>query len=152
MKKRPSLLLEILLSCALLTAAVGPLIRKPIALYQMQMKVLKEVEKQRLADLTFAEVKMALLRHQIPWKKLPSKEKKQIVYPMPPATLNIPYCQAQPIQRRVIFKLRREKVGIQGDIVRLLDIEVQFEPFPAPKEEKPGVQYIYPAIVKKMSA
>lgn len=153
MKKRPSLLLEILLACALLTAAAGPLMRKPIQLYQQQMNALKEVEKQRLADLAFAEIKVALATHRIPWKKLPSKTAKQIVYRLPPANMNIPYCEAKPIQRRVLLKLRQEKINIRGEIVRLLDIEVQLEPFPlSPKENAASTQYIYPVLVKKISA
>ncbi len=150
MKKRASLLLEILLACALLTAAAGPLMRKPIELYQTQMKALKEIEKQRLADLTFAEVKLALLTHKIPWKKLPSKAAKQIAYPLPPAEMNIPYCETQSIERRVILKLRREKVSVKSEIVRLFDIEVQFAPFPSSKEKPPPIQYIYSAVVKKL--
>jgi hypothetical protein len=148
MKKRPSLLLEILLACALLAAAAGPLMRKPIELYQRQMKALKEVEKQRLADLSFAEVKVNLLTHQIPWKKLPSKEVKQKLYPLAPVKMNIPYCSAQSIERRAILKLRREKIGMRGEIIRLLEIEIQFEP---QKNDPSPTKYVYQALVSKMS-
>jgi hypothetical protein len=149
MKKRPSLLLEILLACALLAAAAGPLMRKPIELYRTQMRALKEVEKQRLADLAFAEVKVDLLTHQIPWKKLPSKDMKQKIYPLAPVKMNIPYCSTESIERKAILKLRREKIGMRGEIVRLLEIEIQFEP---QKNEPSPTKYIYKALVKKMSS
>lgn len=147
MKKRPSILLEILLACALLTTAAVPLIRKPIQLYQTQMGALKEVEKQRLADLAFAEVKENLLKQKISWKKLPSKAVKQKLYPLAPVKINIPYCGQQLIKRRAILKLRREKVNMKGEIVRLLEIEIQFEPEKRPSSSR----YVYQAIVKKAS-
>ena len=144
MKKRPSILLEILLAIALLSAAIGPLMRKPIELYRSQMKALKEVEQQRLADLAFAEIKVSLCNTQIPWKKLPSKETKQTIHPLSPVFMNIPYSDPQSVGRKAIFKLRREKTEATGDLVRLLEIEIQFDSSPS--------KYVYQTIVKKMSA
>lgn len=146
MKKRPSLLLEILMACTLLTLCVSPLIRKPVELYLTQMKALQDVEKERLADLSFAELKWELLQNEIPWKDLPAKKSQAKIFPLPDAVLQIPYSANKPIKRRAIFKCRKEKLSSKGEIVRLLELEIQFEPF---EEKKKNRAYVYQVVLKK---
>lgn len=148
-KKRYSLLLEILLACTLLTLCAAPLIRKPMELYKRELQVLKDVEKERLADLSFTEVKLQLLKHEIPWKQLPTKETKKSVLPLSPALLQIPCHEAALMERRAIFRHMKEKLSTTGDIVRLLEIEIEFEPFHKPHTKRTTPRYRYQVIVKK---
>ena len=149
MKKRPFVLLEILLACTLLTLCAAPLMTRPIELYRTAMNALREVEKQRLADLSFAEVKVDLLNNRIPWKKLPTKKSKAKVFSLPPAQLQIPYCEPESIQRKVVLRCTGEKSGLKGEIIRMIEIEILFEPFlHDPKKPHPP-KYTYKTIVSK---
>ncbi|MDP1608748.1 MAG: hypothetical protein Q8L98_05495 [Chlamydiales bacterium] len=149
-KKRPSLLLEVLLACSLLAMCLGPLIKKPTQLYQTQIKALRELEGQRLADLAFAEIKIKLLNHQIAWDKLPSKKIPQKIYPVTEGCLQIPHRQEEKIARRAVLKFKREKISTKGELVRLLEVEIQFAPFEK-KTNKSLPTYSYRAIVRKMN-
>ncbi len=148
--KRPSLLLEILLAFALLALFIVPLIKAPLETYQRQMNALKEGEKQRLADIAFAEIKLQLLNHQIPWKELPGKKDPPKIIDLSQTALQIPYSESIPIERRASLKCTGEKLTLQGDIVRLLKIEIEFEPFSSTK--KGETRYIYrTSLIKKAS-
>ena len=121
-KKRPSLLLEVLLACALLTACLGPLIKKPIELYQTQIKALRELEGQRLADLAFAEIKIKLLNHQIAWdKSSPSKKTPKKIYPpYRRPSPNPPLPRGEGRQKKLSSSSNGKKSAQKGELVRLL--------------------------------
>lgn len=120
---------------------------KPVELYRNQMNALLEVEKQRLADLSFAEIKVLLLNNQIPWDKLPSKKDKKIEYPLPPAIVQIPHSEPRTIERSFVILCKGEKISKSNDTIRLFYIEVKFLPY----KEK-GIKYRYRAIAKKSNA
>lgn len=145
--KRTSLLLEILLALTLVVLFIAPLVKAPIEAYKQQMSALKEGEKQRLADLSFAEIKVQLLNHQIPWKQIPGKKDPPKIIDLPDAILQVPYCNNVPIKRRAVLKCAREKLSVQGDILRLIKIEIEFEPFIASK--KGAIRYAYQAVLTK---
>ena len=148
MKKRTFILLELLIACTLLALCAAPLMRKPIELYQMQVKALEEIEKQRLADRAFAEIKIHLLTNQIPWEKLPSKTSKVKMRSLPPATMQIPHAEPKEIKRRAIIRCKGEKTGIKGEVIRMLEIEIQFEPFEEDPKTPPPSKYLYRAIAR----
>ena len=127
MKKRPFILLEILIACALLGLCAIPLMSKPIHLYKGELEGLRKMEKERLADLAFIEVKEALLRNEIPWNSLPAKRKKTSKISLSPATLEIPGYGPQLIEREVEFTFLGKRTGNQGESCFLLDVGIFFE-------------------------
>ncbi len=153
MRKRSFILLEILIACSLLALCAAPLMSRPVFLYRSQMKALQNLELERLADLSFAEVKEMLLKNQIPWKKLPTEKKPKAEYPLPAIDLQIPHCEPSPMERKAIFTLQKEKLGIKGDLFLLLDVEIWFGPGdPPPKRKKNAPpRFHYRTIVKKVA-
>jgi len=143
--KRPFLLLEILIAFSLLALVIVPLVKKPIESYQTQLQAIKTVEKIRLADLSFAKIKIDLLQESIPWKKLPSKEKKEFIYPLDDAFFSIPFMTFDPLGQRAVCRYKGEKISRKGEIVRLLEIEIQFAPF----DKETSHKHLYHLIVKR---
>ena len=134
MKKRPFILIEILIACAILGTSAVFLMSKSVMFYRAEMASFAKIEKQRLADLAFAEVKVLLLRNEITWKKLPAPTEIK-KYRLSPVEI-----LSKPTERRVLFKCRKEKTGLRGEVYRLLEIEIQLE------KEK----YVYKTIIRKL--
>lgn len=105
-----------------------PLIVEPLRLYLKEMKLLEETEGERLADWTFSEIKETLLKNEIPWKELPSDEESAITYRLEPAAIQIPGRSQKKINRTFTLKCRKEKEGLQGEIYRIFDVNIYFEP------------------------
>ena len=91
---------------------------------------------------------MELLNQRIGWNKLPSSQKEPVVIPLSDAELQIPHCLKKAVSRRAVLRLEKEKMRAQGELVRLLEIEIQFAPFEQKKETSP--RYFYRAVARKM--
>lgn len=128
MKKRTFLLFEILIAFLLVTLCLVPLISQPLKLYRTDMIFLEELERERLADWTFTEVKEKLLKHEIPWEKLPSKGNKLNSISLPPSVIQIPGCTPKKIERSFVLSCRGEKIGLQDEIYRSIWITIDFSP------------------------
>jgi hypothetical protein len=146
MKKRPFVLLEILIAFTLLTLCIVPLMRKPVELYRTQMTALQEVERQRLADLAFADVKVLLLNNGIRWEELPKKKDPKKEFPLSPATIQIPYCEPRSQDRVFTLKCEGEKIGMKGETIRMYVVEIKFPP-----SKKKAPRYIYRTLVTKLN-
>jgi hypothetical protein len=90
MKKKPFLLIEVLIALSLVTLCIGPLVRQPLKMYQIEVGKLESLEKERIADWAFTEVKERLLKNEIPWEKLPHKYQFSDSFPLPEKTLDLP--------------------------------------------------------------
>jgi len=105
-----------------------PLILEPLRLYLSEMKLLEEIEGERLADCTFLEIKEKLLKNEIPWKNLPVHKGPRITYPLSTSTIQVPGRPKKSIQRSFSLKCRREKEGLRGEIYRIFDVNIDFKP------------------------
>ena len=56
-RKRTFLLIEVLIAISVATICLIPLIQSPISIYRAEIRLLEEMEKDRLADWTFSEIK-----------------------------------------------------------------------------------------------
>jgi len=66
MKKRPFILMELLLCIALLSLCAIPLLGYPYSSYKRQKALLLEIEKQRQAEILFYEL-LKNINHQCKW-------------------------------------------------------------------------------------
>ena len=128
MKKRSFLLFEILIAFLLVALCAVPLVRQPLTLFRAEMRSLELLERERLADWTFSEIKEKLLKNEIPWEKIPSKGNKSTVFRLPPSTIRIPGCAPKQIERTYTIACRGEKIGLQDEIYRSLRIKIEFSP------------------------
>jgi len=111
MKKRTFLLIEILISFMLVAICIVPLVKQPLKLYREEMSRLEQIEKERLADWTFTEIKEMLLKNEIPWEKIPTRGVESTVFPLPSSKIEIPGCTPNFVKRSFILKGEGEKIG-----------------------------------------
>ena len=137
MKKRPFLLLEILLAFLLVVLCLVPLISQPLKLYKKDLVFLEELERERLADWTFTEIKEKLLKNEIPWKKIPQKGVLSAPFSLPSATLEIPGSSPKTIERTFTLFCRGEKEGLQEEIYRSIWIAIELNPKLRGKKKPP---------------
>lgn len=73
MERRPYLLFELLIALSIVSLCIVPLVRTPFAAFKKEIESLEKIELQRIAELTFAEVKEQLYKNEIPWKIISEK-------------------------------------------------------------------------------
>ncbi len=150
-KKKPFLLLEILIAILLVSICLVPLIHSPLQSYRAEKRLLEEMEGERLADWSFSEIKEKLLRNEIPWEKLPKAGGQTGPFPLPPAPIEIPGSQPKKIERTYFLSCakRGEKEGLQGEILRILKVDIAFEPRLSQRKKRKS-DYSYRLIVRKI--
>lgn len=146
MRKRPFVLLEILIALLIVMLCLSPLIREPLKHYQTEMQSLEELEKQRIADWTFTEIQEQLLKNEIPWDQLPARGKCAPLFALSCASMQIPGCAAKPIPRYISIRCHAEKKNVKGDLYKLLYIHVLFS-----KDEEIKVEAAFRLIVQKLN-
>lgn len=94
------------------------------------MRLLEEIEGERLAEWSFSEIKEKLLNNEIPWEKLPLKGEKTTSIPLPSMTIEIPGAKPKKIERSFSLHCHKkgEKEGLKGEIYRMLDVKIEFTP------------------------
>jgi len=146
--KKPFLLLEVLIALLLVSLCLIPLIRSPVENYRTEIRLLEKMEGERLANLSFAEVKEKLMKGEIPWEKLPAPGTKTASFSLPPIAIHIPGCKPKKIERSFTLRCDKkgEKEGLQGEITRMVKIGIIFTPQLSQKK-KPG-EYSYRCILQ----
>ena len=124
MKKKPFILIEVLIAFSFVLLCIVPLIRQPLKFYQNQINTLEKMELERLADWTFTEVKEILLKNSIPWGKIPEKHATTGPFQLPPALLDIPGCNKKKIKRSFTLIGIGEKIGTSGNLYRQIKIKI----------------------------
>jgi len=133
--KRPFLLLEVLISILIVSLCLIPFIHGPISTYRDEMKLLEEMERERLAEYSFIEVKEKLLSREIPWEKIPGKGETSFVFHLTPKFLEIPETKRKKIERSFTLRCTGEKEGEKGEVYKMLKVDLLFSP-PLKKEKK----------------
>ncbi len=124
MRKRAFLLLEILIAFVVVEICLIPLVKQPLKLYKEEMNYLETMEMERLADWTFMEVKEILLKNELPWEKIPTRDADSPRFSLPPASLSITGNKPKAVQRSYFLRGRAEKTGRDGTIYRQLGVYI----------------------------
>lgn len=146
MEKRPFLLLEVLISLALILVCIVPLVLRPLELFRSENRLLWEMERERLVDWTFSEIKEKLLKNEIPWKKLPSEKNQSVTFSLPDVTAFLPKGKQKKFHRTFSLKMKKEKEGLKGEVYRMLEVSIFFTPTLS-KKEKP---FVFSVMVRKL--
>ena len=151
-QKRPFVLLEVVIALGLLMLLIFPLLESPVLLYREGAFAFQESEGERLADWTFTEIREALLRHEIPWEKLPAFDEEKGPFILRPKEIRTASGKTQDIQRTYTLACwkKMEKVAEGGRITRLLEVGISFDPPLRRKNNKPDKRaYRYRILVEK---
>ena len=114
MRKTTFLLPEILIAFFLVTLCVVPLVRQPMQIICIEIERLEELEKERLADWTFSEVKEMFLKREIAWEKLPERGERTENIPLPNAKIELPHCPPKTVRRSFYLTGRGFKTGLHS--------------------------------------
>jgi len=128
MKKRSFLLFEILIAFLLVALCAVPLVSQPLKMFRSEIKFFEQLERERLADWTFSEIKEILLKNEIPWEKIPAKGGKTPSFSLPSAATSIPGMSPKQVNRTFTLHCKGEKEGLHDEIYRLLYVEITFSP------------------------
>jgi len=132
--KKPFLLLEVLISILIVSLCLVPLIQGPIFTYREEMRLLEEMERERIAELSFFEAKETLLNREIPWERLPSKGETSHPFSLSSKEMKIPGLKRKKVERSFTLHCTGEKEGKNGEIYRLLQVRIKL--LPSVKKEK----------------
>jgi hypothetical protein len=118
--KRTFLLLEVLIALLLVSLCIVPLVRQPLRMYKNELAKLEILEKERLADWVYSEVKENLIKNKIPWAKIPKKNQTTGPFPLPSVKLHLPGCREKTIPCQFTLLGKGDKKGPQGEDFRLV--------------------------------
>lgn len=129
-RKRSFLLTEVLIAILLVSICLIPLIRTPINTYLSEMEWLEEMERERLAELAFADIKEKLLKNELAWEKIPGPGFSSGPFTLPTTQTHIPGCKPKEISITYTLSCgkNREKIGLHGEIYRMLTVAIEFTP------------------------
>lgn len=130
MKKRSFILLEILIAFMLLAICAIPLVHQPIWFFNKEIESFEILEKERLADWTFTEIKELFLKNEIKWEKIPKHRETSPSFPLPPAYLQIPGHKPKRIERSFTLYGQGEKLGKQNEEYRMIYVTIQLDKAP----------------------
>lgn len=128
-KKKTFLLLEILIAILIISICLVPLIQTPMQSYRAEIRILEEMEGERLADWTFSEIKEKLFKNEISWEKLPKPGAKAGPFSLSATFIQIPGCASKKIARSFTLKCwKKERERRKGEIYHMLRVEIDFQP------------------------
>jgi hypothetical protein len=136
-KKRHFLLIEILIALALISLFSFPLLRNPIYFCISQINSLQKIECERMAELTFLEIKLSFLKKEINLKNIPREEKEALEIPLRPYYLDT--LKNKEVQRSFKIYSKKEKVSKNDQVFKLVNVTILLQP----KDLKKPYQYKY---------
>ncbi|MBP9841243.1 MAG: hypothetical protein KBC64_02320 [Simkaniaceae bacterium] len=118
MKKRSLSLIECLVAVAIVALIALPLARHPAFFFQKEVAALQELEKKRLAELSFLEIKKA---PPPPWETQRTKKN----FPLSPLVMDLGPLGQTPVTRSYTWNVIRPKKN-KDETLRLVRIDIYF--------------------------
>ena len=143
--KRSFLLIEILIAIALITLISIPLIKNPIYYYKSQIHSLEKIECERLADLSFLEIKISLYNNNPSWEEIGSNLKEAKVRSLDSYTLKF----SKDLKKKEILRsykiYAKEKKTEKNESYKLITVEISLKPI----NRNISYDYKYQLVAKK---
>lgn len=98
-KTHSFLLLEMMIAIFLVTISITPMISGSLKYVRSEIKELELIEAQRIAELSFAEIKSQIYQNQIPWEQIPIKKSDSELIDLPDYSLQLPGFDPKKIRR-----------------------------------------------------
>lgn len=146
--RKPSyVLLEIMIAIALVSLCALPLALSPLQTLKKEIELLEKLECERIAEVSFAEIKEELLRNEIPWKELSTSKKEKNINPLRPYTFSLRGIGYREIKRQYKIFCPNEKEGAKGKMYRhlLISLELFY-----PSNKKNPLYYDYHLFAQKI--
>ena len=146
--KRPFLLIEILVAFVIISLLSVPLIRNPIYFFTHQIQSLEKLECERIADLTFLEIKLESYKDKNSFDinaiGRTIKQAKEIYL----EDYLLDTFNQKPIKRWYkLTSTKKMKENFEGKFYKFLNVQVSLQPQGI--EKKNAYKYKYQMICKK---
>lgn len=128
-RKRPYLLLELMIALTIVSLCSIPLMRYPMYCLQTQLTLLKEGELERLAEESFAEIKEAFYKNEVPIDKI-KEGKEKFLYKTAPVNLSFGKTLSQSFEKRYYLRTHAQKTGKNLEDYFLVYVDIVFAPLP----------------------
>lgn len=126
-RKKPFILLELLLAMALLSLFGTLVLQAPLLLFRREYEVVDQSELERIAEQTFAALQTELHQEKIPWDVIALNKKPNAKEPFRKDAVRC-NLSGRTYQRSVYIWTKRKKEGLDGLEHRLLSIAISFSP------------------------
>ena len=140
--KKHFLLIEILIALAIISMLAFPLIRNPLYLCKSQLKSLEKIECETIAELTYLEIKLLLMKKKINLKNIPKYEKEAQIKNLSSSKLTS--FKNKEVKRSYKLYAKKEKQTKDDQTAKLVYIKI----FLQPKDQKISYSYKYKTVVK----
>lgn len=127
MKRRTFLLLEVLIALFLVTLCIIPLVREPLRMLKKEMAKIEEMEKERLADYVYSQLREKFLKNEIPWSQIPKKKEIKGPLSLPSLTLKMAGFKPKKIPCSYSLYGKGEKQGRQQEEYRLIYVTIYLD-------------------------
>lgn len=117
-KKHSLTLLECLIALFMITLIALPLAHQPAFFFQKEITALKELEKYRIAELSFLEIKN---KKSPPWENQRTQKKETL----PPLSIDLGPLGITPLKRTYTWTVARPKKE-KEETARLIRIDIYF--------------------------
>lgn len=124
MRKRPTVLLEILIALTLIILVLVPLIRQPIQLHIAEKERIKRIEANRITAWTYTEIREKFLKGEFRWEQIPALKIESKIYELPSVPLLVPPVANETITRKFTLETIEEKEH-EGKISRLVAVHLK---------------------------
>ena len=104
--------------------------------FQTEIKTLHKMEYERIAELSFLEIKTKLYQNEIPWEKIPEKNTSPFKSSLSDISIDIDGLPQKILKRSYsIHCKKKDKEDQKGTKYRLIEIHLDFDP-PSPISPK----------------
>ena len=100
---RSFLLLEMMIAIFLVTVSISPFLKSTFTYFRSELKQLELIEAQRIAELSFFEIKQKLYQNEIAWDDIPKLQTESSIFSLDPFPTEIPGFDPKDIQRNYII-------------------------------------------------
>ncbi|MEX0961609.1 MAG: hypothetical protein WDZ28_01980 [Simkaniaceae bacterium] len=124
-KKTPFVLLEALIALSLLALGGGYLIHQPLHLFKQELKLLIEIELERVSENTLYEI-LDSLRENHPFDELKERNKKNVEFiSLNELALSIPKLESYTVKRRYKVWVKRIFETENEESAKLIALEIE---------------------------
>jgi hypothetical protein len=116
--------MEIMIAIALVALCALPFSFSPLKALKKEFELIERLELERIADLSFAEIKERLLKNEISWDELAGSKKQKAPLPLPPFSFLIKGTGFRKVERQFKVSCPHEKEGPAGAEYRHLLISL----------------------------
>lgn len=145
-KKNSYLLLETIIALFLITICLLPIAQNPIFFLKSQIISLEKMDLERIADLSFSEIKEKLYKNEIPFDEIIKNEEKSKLYNLKDEYILLDKFPQKQVLRNFKICQVKDKKGPGGAKYKLCRVNVFLE---MPKKQKQ--EYIYSLFIQQFN-